>query len=346
MELHEAKYWQSLDNGRIECLLCPQDCKIADGQSGLCRGRVHKGTKLIAESYGRVTSVALDPVEKKPLYHFFPGKRILSAGTYGCNLRCQFCQNCEISQQSPPNVSYEEISPEDLVAMARSQRSIGIAYTYNEPFIWYEYVYDTSVLARQNGLANVLVTNGYVNPKPLAGILPLVDAMNIDIKAFTDDFYRKIAGGSLAPILETVKASVKAGVHVETTTLIIPGYNDSPEELQALADWMAGELGPDVPAHLSAYFPRYKFKAPPTSVDDLRKAYDILKKKLSYVYMGNVVCDEGCHTCCKKCGAVQVERFGYSIKRVNIKKDGSCGKCGSQNCFVETVKPPPTMSDK
>ncbi|HHN46389.1 MAG TPA: AmmeMemoRadiSam system radical SAM enzyme, partial [Planctomycetes bacterium] len=302
--------------------------------------------RLAAESYGRVTSLALDPVEKKPLYHFFPGRRILSVGTYGCNLQCRFCQNSEISQQSPPDVGYDELPPETLVRLAADKRSIGIAYTYNEPLIWYEYVLDASRLAHAEGLANVLVTNGYVNPEPLAELLPYIDAMNVDIKSFREEFYRDISGGRLAPVLDTVKASVKAGVLVETTTLIIPGHNDSDEELGELAAWIAAEAGEDTPAHLSAYYQRYRFSAPPTPVETLARAYGIFRKRLKHVYIGNVAMEEGAHTRCRECGALLIQRMGYSTRKVDVGEGGSCGRCGADNKIVESIKRGPSTSDK
>ncbi len=243
------------------------------------------GGKLYSLVYGETTSVSLDPVEKKPLYHFHPGENILSLGTKGCNFKCPFCQNWAISQDL--EVQTRKITPQWVVDKAGECKSFGIAYTYNEPFIWYEFVLDTAKLAKKNGLENVLVTNGYVNPKPLEEMLPFIGAMNIDLKSIDDEFYRKYCKGSLDPVLYTIKTSVKA-CHVELTNLVIPGLNDSEEDFKRLVDWIYDNAGADVPLHFSRYFPCYKLDLPITSKETLEKAYKIAKKKLRNVYLGNV----------------------------------------------------------
>ncbi|PIZ83692.1 MAG: AmmeMemoRadiSam system radical SAM enzyme [Candidatus Omnitrophica bacterium CG_4_10_14_0_2_um_filter_44_9] len=269
----------------VRCFLCPRFCVINDNKIGFCGVRANKGGKLYAANYGRVASVALDPIEKKPLYHFHPGSFILSAGTLGCNLSCLFCQNWSISKeiQTPT----EPMEPRSLVSRALKLNSFGIAYTYNEPFIWYEFVLETAKLAKASGLKNVLVTNGYVNPEPLAELLPYIDAMNIDLKSIRDGFYKKVCAGSVGPVLETISTSAKS-CHVELTNLIIPTLNDTEEELTELVDWIYDNVGESVPLHFSRYFPCYKMNLSPTPLSTLKRAEEIARKKLKYVYLGNI----------------------------------------------------------
>lgn len=281
----EARYYEKLDNKRAHCHLCPNECVISAGARGACGVRTNKDGILYTEVYNKTTGIALDPIEKKPLYHYHPGKNILSIGTKGCNLHCDFCQNWHISQEIDGPT--QEITSEQVVEKARSLGSFGIAYTYNEPFIWYEFVLDTAKLAKQNGLKNVLVTNGYVNMEPLEGMLPFIDAMNIDLKSFNENFYRKICKGALRPVLDVIKRSVKS-CHVELTTLIIPTLNDSETEIRNLVNWIYDNGGPNVPLHFSRYFPCYEMTIPPTPVETLKTAERIAKEKLKYVYIGNV----------------------------------------------------------
>jgi len=282
--LKEALYWEKKDKA-VHCLLCPHDCKIVNGLTGVCGVRQNIDGRLYTLVYGETTSVALDPIEKKPLYHYHPGEYILSLGTKGCNFKCPFCQNWAISQEL--EAPTQKITPQWVVDKAKECKSFGIAYTYNEPFIWYEFVLDTAKLAKKEGLENVLVTNGYVNPAPLEEILPFIDAMNIDLKSIDDEFYRKYARGSLEPVLYTIKRSVK-DCHIELTNLVIPGLNDSDENFTRLVDWIYDNVGADVPLHFSRYFPCYKFDRPLTPKETLERAYKIAKKKLKNVYLGNV----------------------------------------------------------
>jgi pyruvate formate lyase activating enzyme len=281
----QAQFWKPMDGGSVQCLLCPHLCRIKDGATGICGVRRCQDGKLYTENYGRVASVALDPIEKKPLYHFHPGEFILSAGTVGCNLSCLFCQNRSISKQVATPT--EAITPAGLVRLAKERRSFGIAYTYNEPFIWYEFVKEAAALARQAGLANVLVTNGFVSPEPLKELLPFIDAANIDLKSIRDKFYQEVCGGRLKPVLETIK-TMASTCHVELTNLVIPTLNDSEEDLGALVDWVFENLGPDVPLHFSRYFPCYKMTQPPTPVETLRRAGVIARRKLKNVHLGNI----------------------------------------------------------
>jgi len=283
--MKEALYYEKLGGSRVHCHLCPNECVISEGKSGSCGVRVNKGGILYSEVYNKTTGISLDPIEKKPLYHYHPGEYILSLGTKGCNFHCLFCQNWHISQEL--DAPTQEITSESVIDKAKLHKSFGIAYTYNEPFIWYEFVLETAKLARRNGLENVLVTNGYVNMEPLERMLPLIDAMNIDIKSFDEDFYLKVCAGRLKPILEVIKRSAKA-CHVELTNLIIPTLNDSEASVQKMVDWIYDNLGPEMPLHLSRYFPCYQLDIPPTPIETLKMAERIAKKKLKYVHLGNV----------------------------------------------------------
>lgn len=326
----EARFYAALEKDRVRCELCPHRCALAPGEKGECRVRLNEGGKLYSLNYGRVTSAAMDPIEKKPLYHFHPGSGILSLGTVGCNFHCLFCQNYEISQNDVPT---SELTPADAAALAEERGSRGIAYTYNEPLVWYEYVEETAKLAREAGLYNVLVTNGYVNAEPLAELLPLIDAANVDIKSISDDFYRRLCGGRVAPTLETARSIKESGTHLEITNLVITGENDSDADLAGLADWVRDNLGADTPAHLSAYSPRYRMENPRTSTATLERAYEIFSERLDHVYLGNVMIASGRDSHCRGCGALLVERSGYSGRALGL--EGSrCKKCGTENNFV------------
>lgn len=273
---------------RDVCVICPHRCGLEEGHIGFCGARTNVNGKVTCTNYGRLTSMALDPIEKKPLARFMPGSMILSVGSYGCNLRCSFCQNCEISMAGGSMVRTWYTSPEELVNKAlgmKTEGNIGIAYTYNEPFIGYEYVFDSAKLAHEKGLKNVLVTNGYVNEAPLRDILPVVDAMNIDLKGFTEEFYRTLKGD-----LETVKQTIAIAskhCHVEVTTLVIPDENDSPSEMEKLSEWLSG-IDDEIPLHISRFFPRYQYAHKnPTPVATVYGLADIARKKLKYVYIGN-----------------------------------------------------------
>lgn len=323
----EADHWCRLDGGAVQCQLCPHRCRVAAGKTGLCRARVNEGGRLYAANYGQITSCALDPIEKKPLYHFYPGSYILSYGTWGCNLRCVFCQNWTIAHGDPP---VEEITPRRAVDIAleaggRGGSNLGIAYTYSEPLVWFEFVYDTARLARRQGLKNVLVTNGYVNEEPLAELLPYVDAMNIDVKSFSNDYYRVMCRGSLEPVLKTVELASRH-CHVEVTTLLVTGKNDSAEEISRLVDWLAA-LDPEIPLHFSRYFPSFELDLPPTPLETLLMAKDIASQKLSYVYLGNVPQLDTGSTYCPDCGEELISRVGYCARLAGL-KDGKCSRCG------------------
>ncbi|NQT46511.1 MAG: AmmeMemoRadiSam system radical SAM enzyme [Candidatus Omnitrophica bacterium] len=283
--MKEASYYEKTGAvKKVRCHLCPNECLIADGKAGSCRVRINRKGVLYSEIYGRVSSIALDPIEKKPLYHYHPGEMILSLGTKRCNLRCDFCQNWQISQSDPP---LKNLTSEDAVSKAKEAGSFALCYTYNEPFIWYEYVLDTARLAKEEGLDNVLVTNGYINQAPLEEILPFIDAMNIDIKSMEEDFYEKICRGRLKPVLDTAKRAARES-HVEITNLIIPTLNDGDLHFQKLVNWVADNLGSHTPLHFSRYFPCYKREIPSTPIETMRRAEQIAKKRLKNVYLGNV----------------------------------------------------------
>lgn len=272
------------------CAICPHACDIEEGHTGFCRARGNRDGAVTAMNYGLLTSMALDPIEKKPLHRYMPGSRILSVGSFGCNLKCPFCQNCEISMADGETAETVSVSPKQLVDRAlslRKQGNIGIAYTYNEPLVGFEYVRDCAALAaHKHGLKNVLVTNGYVCEKPFRDLLPMIDAMNIDLKGFTEEFYRKLSGD-----LETVKRTIRIAAgscHVEVTTLVIAGENDSDAEMEALTSWLCG-IDPEIPLHLSRFFPRYKYAdRTPTPPETLYRLRDIAQRHLKYVYLGNI----------------------------------------------------------
>ena len=312
----------------LQCQLCPFLCVIESGQAGHCGVRENQDGKLYSLVYGQFVSVGIDPIEKKPLFHFYPGRDIFSLGTAGCNFQCSFCQNWEISQKKPAELNLREISSDDAVRMAKQYGTIGIAYTYNEPLINYEYVLECSEKAHNYGLKNVLVTNGYIQEEPLLKLLPHIDAVNIDVKSFRDEFYKKTCGGRLAPVLRTAEICIKKKVHVEITTLLIPHLNDSPEELEDLTDWVYS-LGEEIPLHFSRYFPGYKMTADPTPLPTLHLARRIAVKKLKYVYIGNALEDKVARTYCPFCQELLITRNGYITSIQSLEK-GHCKKCGNK----------------
>jgi len=270
----------------------------------------------------------MDPIEKKPLYHFYPGTMVLSLGTIGCNFACVFCQNWTISQANIKDVQVEELSPEKAIQLALQNNSSAICYTYSEPSIWYEYVLDTARLAKKNSLKNILVTNGFINREPLIKLLPFIDAMNIDLKSFRNSFYQKYCKGSLSPILNTIELSKKY-CHIEITNLIIPGLNDSEEEITEMVDWISS-LSKDIPLHFSRYFPCYKMDIEATPISTLQKARSIAQKKLKYVYVGNIWDEEANTTYCSNCKKLLIKRTGYNIVNLGLDKNGKCKHCGTK----------------
>ena len=285
-----CKYYHTLSDSQVECQLCPHHCHIANGRTGICHSRRNHDGVLVSEVYGRPCSLAIDPIEKKPLYHFHPGTTCLSLACTGCNFRCLNCQNHEISQVSPAEAGHYDLTPEQVVSLALEHRCPGIAYTYTEPLTYLEYITDTARLACEAGLWNILVTAGYVCQQPLRDLLPFLDAANIDLKAFSDDIYRQVCGGHLQPVLDTIMAMHDAGVWIELTNLIIPGVNDDMLMIRQMCQWIASRGLADTPLHFSRFFPRYKMlDVPPTPIRTLQEAKQIaLEEGLKYVYLGNV----------------------------------------------------------
>jgi pyruvate formate lyase activating enzyme len=304
----KASYWETAESEAVRCALCPHACLIPPGRHGRCRVRFNRGGVLELPFHGRLSSIAVDPIEKKPLYHFHPGKNILSVGFVGCSFRCPFCQNHRISQDT--GVPTREVSAGELVAMAEQESSFGIAYTYSEPLVHLEYVLETCRLARARGLKNVLVSNGFVNPQPAEELLGLLDAANIDLKSFNPEFYRQEIGGELEEVKRFL-TQARGRIELEVTTLVIPGRNDGPEEMEAIAAFLAA-LDPAIPLHLSAYHPQYRYTLPPTPADMIRRLAEVARRYLRYVYLGNLGAEES-DTACRQCAAVLVRRRGYQV---------------------------------
>ena len=316
----ECMYYEKTKDNKIKCHLCPHSCTISEGNTGICNVRKNVEGKLMSLNYGKHTSYAYDPIEKKPLYHFYPGRDILSIGSFGCNLKCDFCQNWDIAHEESLTM---EIEDKDILLLGKSKDSIGIAYTYNEPTISYEYLYHMSKLAKKHGLKNVLVTNGYINEEPLKELLPYIDAMNIDLKSMRDDFYKNICKGTLEPVLNTIRLATKF-THVEITNLIVQGENSSEEEIRDLSQWIAN-IDKGIPLHLSKYFPSYKMKLPETSYEVLLRSKEIADEYLDYVYVGNVWGIDN-NTYCPNCHNSLIHRHnGGEIIGIRGKK---CSKCG------------------
>ncbi len=319
------------DKGGVRCLLCPHSCVLAEGRKGICRVRESDGNTIRSLTYGIISGYSTDPIEKKPLYHFFPGKNILSVGSFGCNMRCDFCQNDEISQHGIQHNNYF-IAPDNLVSRALAiPDNIGLAYTYNEPVIWFEYIMECSEAIKQEGLHNVMVTNGYVNKDPLMELLRYIDAFNIDLKSFDDSFYRSYTGSSLRPVLDTLVAVAEAGRHLEVTTLVIPKLNDTVEMMKREARWIAENLGQDTPLHISRYFPRYMREDPATPLETIIRLYETAAEHLRFVYTGNLPeGNKGSDTVCPSCNKILIKRSGYKIKNTGLTNEGRCSVCGEQ----------------
>lgn len=325
------RVWEKTKDEVVRCLLCPHNCSLRSGGSGICGVRKNSCGELILTTSGIISGMALDPIEKKPLYHFHPGSAILSVGSYGCNLKCDFCQNYHISQNISTGRSLR-LEPGELVRQAAMTRgNLGIAYTYNEPVIWFEYIMECAELAETKNLLNVLITNGYVNPKPLNELIRVIDAFNIDLKAFSNDFYRRYTGSSLQPVLDSIKSVASSGRHLEITTLILPGLNDSSDEMKKEAEWIAENAGQEIPLHLSRYFPMYRRSTPSTPPETILRLRDIASEYLHYVYTGNMAGnDTGSDTRCPSCDSVVIRRSGYSIQLTGLTDEGRCIKCSRQ----------------
>ena len=316
---------------KVQCELCPKMCLIEPGQSGECRVRINIDGILRTVVYGYPCSINVDPIEKKPLFHFLPGTGILSIATVGCNLHCKNCQNWEISQANPEDSQAYICPPKELVKMCRKAHCLSLAYTYTDPIIYYEYTYDTAKLARDANIRNVLVTAGYINEEPWKKLLEYVDAANIDLKAISEDFYRQVCSGTLKPVQNALIAAKASGILVEVTNLIIPTLNDKPEQIRELTRWIRANLGGETPLHFSRFFPRYKMQhLPPTSLKTLDTAREIaMSEGLTYVYIGNISSKEGQNTYCPGCKSLLIERSGYTILQ-NRLKDGRCPDCRAE----------------
>ncbi len=316
--MKEALFYTQLKNQKVRCDLCPHNCVISPGNIGICRARKNIDGVLYAINYGETITISIDPMEKKPLYHFHPGKSILSIGPNSCNFSCKFCQNYQSSQLEVPT---KTITPNKLVELCRSHNCNFVAFTYTEPTTWFEFILDSSKLLKESGIKTVMVTNGFINQEPLEELLPYIDAMNIDLKAFDENFYKNICNGTLQPVLETIKTAYKH-CHIEITNLIITDENDSGKQINDLVDFVA-DVNPDIPLHFSRYYPTYKMENPPTSVSKLNLAKEIAEKKLNFGYLGNIVTDR--NTNCPNCDQVLISR-DYPFKNEIV--DGKCPSCG------------------
>lgn len=326
----EAKYYIAKEDQKVQCTLCPHDCILKEGQTGICRVRTNKGGKLFTDNYAKVCSLHLDPIEKKPLYHYYPGRNILSVGSVGCNLHCKFCQNYEISQTSVKDYPYlKEYSPEAIVELADCEPgNLGLAYTYNEPTVWFEYMLDIAWRAHESELKNVMVTNGFINQEPLKELLTVIDAFSVDLKAFTETFYKHLTSSSLKPVLESLKTIKASGRHLEITNLLIREENDNENTFREMMKWIQGELGPDTVLHISRFFPTYKLVHNATPEVLLEKFHGIAKEYLNYVYLGNIKSSIGRDTLCPKCGHTLIARKGYQTSIIGL-ADGKCASCGA-----------------
>lgn len=326
--MRQASYYITGENQTVQCLLCPHRCNLAPDQFGICNTRVNRKGKLYTESYGVLSSISNDPIEKKPLYHFFPGRSILSIGSFGCNLSCDFCQNCEISQITPELFSHYPVrEPSDIAGKALLNReNIGLAYTYNEPTVYYEFMAECAAVIKEHGRYNVMVTNGYINREPLEALLPWMDAFNVDLKSFRDKFYRSRSKAKLQPVLDTISRIAQSDCHMELTFLIIPEINDSEKEWEDMISWISETCGPDAILHVSRYFPRYKLRNPPTPLKTIQKFIDLAGDRIRYLYPGNISQMES-HTWCPKCQNLLIHRNLYHSTIVGIGSDGCCKKC-------------------
>jgi len=327
-----TKYWHRIDNGQIQCDVCPRHCRLREGQRGLCYVRQRIDDEIRLVSYGRSSGFCIDPIEKKPLNHFYPGTRVLSFGTAGCNLACKFCQNWDMSKSREMDTLADAASPHRLAEVALETQCKSVAFTYNDPVIFLEYAVDVALACRERGVKSVAVTAGYVDPEPGAEFFAAVDAANVDLKAFTDRFYHKVCGGHLAPVLDTLRyIRDETDTWLETTTLLIPGENDSDKELHAMCAWVAEHLGVDVPMHFTAFHPDWKMQdTPGTPPATVRRACDIAHEYgIRYAYTGNVHDAAGSSTVCHLCNDLLIERDWYRLGRWGLTDQGACAGCGA-----------------
>ena len=338
----DTKYWRMLDNGKCQCDVCPRACQLGEGQRGMCFVRARQGDKVVLTTYGRSSGFCVDPIEKKPLSHFLPGSSVLSFGTAGCNLACKFCQNWDISKSREIDTLADEASPEKLARAAKQLGCKSVAFTYNDPVIFLEYAVDVAKACREVGIMTVAVTAGYICEEPRREFFRHMDAANIDLKAFSEDFYRKICSAELEPVLETLKyLKHQTDVWFEITTLLIPGENDSDQELRELCSWVLSELGPDVPLHFTAFHPDYRMlEKPATPPQTLSRAREIaISCGIHYAYTGNVHDQAGASTYCHRCGKKIIGRDWYEMSEYHLSDSGDCLFCGEQ-CHGVFIGPP------
>ncbi len=337
-----TKYWHKLPDGRIQCDLCPRFCKLHEGQRGLCFVRANENSQIVLTTYGRSSGYCVDPIEKKPLNHYLPGTPILSFGTAGCNLACKFCQNWDISKSREMDTLADQASPETIARAAKELGCRTVAYTYNDPVIFMEYAIDVAKVCREFGIKSVAVTAGYMTDEPRREFYQYMDAANVDLKAFTEEFYFKICGGHLQPVLDTLKyLKHETNVWFELTTLLIPGHNDSDEELSDMTEWVVENLGPDIPMHFTAFHPDWKMMdVPPTPPSTLTRARKIaMRNGVRYAYTGNVHDVEGGSTYCHQCGQTLIGRDWYVITEWNLTEGGRCDSCGTACAGVFESRP-------
>ncbi|NQT23264.1 MAG: AmmeMemoRadiSam system radical SAM enzyme [Candidatus Omnitrophica bacterium] len=324
----QALFYENLDEETVKCLLCPHECVMKNGQRSFCRAREPKNGKLYSLVYELVCALHVDPIEKKPLYHMLPGSGALSIATAGCNLRCKFCQNWQISQSPPEDTQNRILTCENLVSLAENNKCRSIAYTYSEPIVFYEYMYDTAALAKEHGIKNIAVTAGYIKEAPLRMLTKRIDAANVDLKAYDDKYLKDVCSERLEPLLKAIKIMKEEGVWVELTNLIVPTLNDDMEMIRKMSVWIRENLGTDVPLHFSRFWPMYKLKdLPPTPVSTLEEARKTaMDEGLNYVYVGNVKTQEANNTYCPNCKNLLIKRLGYQIAENNV-ASGACGSC-------------------
>lgn len=328
-EFQEASFYQQLEGGKVQCELCPNRCLLANHQRGLCKARENIDGKLYSLVYGQTTATGVDPIEKKPFFHFLPGAKAYSLATTGCNLSCKYCQNWDISQRFPEDVTANPKTPPQVVDEAVASHSQVIAFTYNEPVVWYEYMFDIAKKAKEKGLQTVMVSNGYINPEPLKALLPYLDAIKIDFKSFDDETYVKLIGGKLEPVLNTIKLIHQSKTWLELVYLIVPGYTDDLEEIKNMCTWIKENVGDQVPVHFSRFGPKYKLtNLPPTPEETVKKARRVcLEVGLKYVYTGNIEDETGSTTYCPTNGQPLIKRQGYFVQENLVGSDGKAVSC-------------------
>ena len=328
----EALFYEKLEGGSVRCQLCPNLCTLAPGQRGRCKARENQEGRLISLVYGQPVAINLDPIEKKPFYHFLPGAKAYSLATAGCNLSCQYCQNWDISQRHPEDLKSTPMTPQEVISEAQKQKAQVIAFTYNEPTVWYEYMLDIAKEAKQKGIKTVMVSSGYINQEPLKNLIPFLDAIKVDLKGFTEEYYQEIVGGHLQPVLDTLKTLSESKIHYEILTLLVPGKNDTPQEIQKMCSWIRENLGDSVPMHFTRFSPMYKMSnLSPTPEETVKYAREIcLQEGLKYVYTGNITDEEGSITYCPDTKEPVISRKGFFVTQNKVNQDGFAPNCSSK----------------